>query len=406
MTELMIRGARLWRQEGVFDVSLRDGLIAAIAPALPDAPGAELIDAAGCLLLPGLVDAHAHMDKTLWGTAWHANQAGPALWDKIKHEREVLAQRGLSPALQSARLLRRMLACGSTHARSHVDIGPDIGLRHFHGLMAMRDAHRDTIDLQVVAFPQTGVMVRPGTLDLLEQAVREGAEVLGGLDPMGIDHDPKGQLDGLFAIAGRHGCELDIHLHDAGALGAATIEMIAERTRAMGLKGRVALSHAFCLGQVEPARLEQLIALLLDNDIAIMSHAPSGPTLFPPLRLLHERGVRLFTGSDGVRDTWGPLNNGDMLERAYLIAYRSGFRDDPGIELALHMATFGGAQLMGLKNYGLAIGCAADLVLVQAETAAEAVCFHPPRTRVIKHGRVLARDGRCLLADPQERALC
>lgn len=397
MNDVLLRNACLWGRPGVVDVTLRDGRIAAVGAGLSRSDGATTIDASGCLLLPGLADAHAHLDKTLWGTPWHPNQAGPALWDKINHERELLARLALPPALQGARLLRRMIACGTTHCRSHVDIGPDIGLAHFHDLLAMREAHRDWIDLQLVAFPQTGVMVRPGTLDLLEQAVREGAEVLGGLDPMGIDHDPKGQLDGLFAIAARHGCELDIHLHDAGALGAATFEMIAERTRALGLKGRVAVSHAFCLGQLEPARLEQLISLLLENDIAIMSHAPSGPTPFPPLRLLHERGVRLFTGSDGVRDAWGPLNNGDLLERAYLIAYRSGFRDDPGIELALTMATFGGAQLMGAQGYGLEIGCAADLVLVGAETAAEAVVLHPPRRAVFKRGRLVAQDGRCLL---------
>ena len=397
MNELLIRGARRWGHDGVGDLRVRDGRIAELGPDLPAAPGTPEIDGTGCLVLPGLVDAHAHLDKTLWGTPWHPHQAGPALWDKISNERTVLAGLGLKPALQSARILRHMLACGTTHCRTHVDIGPDIGLAHFHGVMAMREAHREWMDLQVVAFPQTGVMIQPGTLALLEQAVREGAQVLGGLDPMGIDRDPKGQLDGLFAIAERHGCELDIHLHDAGALGAATFEMIAERTRALGLKGRVAVSHAFCLGQVDAARLEQLITLLLDNDIAIMSHAPSGPTLFPPLRLLHDRGVRLFTGSDGVRDTWSPLNNGDLLERAYLIAYRSGFRHDADIELALRMATYGGAQVMGLKGYGLGLGDAADLLLVPAETAAEAVCFHPARTVVLKRGRVVAQGGRCLL---------
>ncbi len=398
MSELLIRGARRWGHAGMADACVREGVIAAIGPDLPAAPGAEVIEAAGCLMLPGLVDGHAHLDKTLWGTPWHAHQAGPLLRDKIDNERRVLAQLGLSPEVQSAHILRHMLACGTTACRTHVDVGPDIGLKHFHGVLAMREAHREVMDLQLVAFPQTGVMVRPGTLDLLEQAVREGAEVLGGLDPMGIDHDPKGQLDGLFDIAGRHGCELDIHLHDPGALGAATFEMIAERTRALGLKGKVAVSHAFCLGQVEPPRLEQLTRLLLDNDIAIMSHAPSGPTLFPPLRLLAERGVRLFTGSDGVRDTWSPLNNGDMLERAYLIAYRSGFRDDPGIELALRLATFGGAQVMGLKGFGLEVGCVADLLMVEAETAAEAVCFHPVRQWVVKRGKVVGRGGRCLVA--------
>jgi cytosine/adenosine deaminase-related metal-dependent hydrolase len=398
-TDWLFRAVRLWGRDGTFDLLVQGGRIAAIdgANTVPVPAQAELVDAADCLLLPGLVDGHAHMDKTLWGTPWHPHQAGPSLMDKITHEREVLARLGLSPRLQSARLLRHMLACGTTHVRTHADVGPDIGLDQFHGVQAMAEAHRDDITVQVVAFPQTGVMIRPGTLDLLEQAAREGAHALGGLDPMGIDHDPKGQLDGLFAIAERHGCELDIHLHDRGELGAVTVDMIAERTRTLGLRGRVALSHAFCLGMVEPARMEGLIELLLANDIAVMSHAPSGPSPFPPLRLLAERGVRLFSGSDGVRDTWSPLNNGDMLERAYLIAYRSGFRDDAGIELALHMATHGGAQVMGAQGYGLELGADADLVLVQAETAAEAVVFHAPRRLVLKRGRAVARDGRCLL---------
>lgn len=398
MQDLVIRGGRPWGAQAA-DIAVRNGRIAAIGSDLPAAPGDEIVDARGCLVIPGLVDAHAHIDKTLWGTPWHSHQAGPTLMEKIQNERQVLGSLGLSPEVQSARLLRRLIACGTTHVRTHVDVGPDVGLAHLHGVQAMRDRHRDWIDIDFVAFPQTGVMIRPGTLELLEQAVRDGAEVIGGLDPVGVDRDPKGQLDGIFAIAGRHGCGVDIHLHDRGDLGAVTVEMIAERTRSLGLAGKVAISHAFCLGGVEPARLESLIELLLDNDIAIMTHAPSGPTPFPPVRLLHERGVRLFTGSDGIRDTWSPLNNGDMLERAYLLAYRSGFRDDPGIEIALRMATYGGAQVMGVEHYGLAVGSAADLVLVEAETAAEAVAFHPARRLVLKRGRVVARDGRSLLPE-------
>jgi cytosine deaminase len=382
------------------DFLVEGGRIAARGAGLAAPPGAERLDATGCVLLPGLVDAHAHIDKTLWGTPWHAHDAGPALIDKIRRERELLGLKGLDPAVQSARLVQRMVACGTTHCRTHVDIGPEVGLASFEGVQATRQRLAALMDIQIVAFPQTGVMVAPGTLALLEQAVQAGAEVLGGIDPMGMDLDPKGQLDGLFAIAGRHGCELDIHLHDRGELGALTLEMIAERTRVLGLHGRVAISHAFCLGSVEPARLEGLIALLLAQDIAIMTHAPSGTTPFPPLKLLHERGVRLFTGSDGVRDTWSPLNNGDMLERAYLLAYKNGFRHDADIATALHLATHGGAQVMGAAGYGLDVGCIADLVLVEGETAAEAVVMHPPRRAVLKRGRVVARDGRLVVGLP------
>ena len=394
MSELLLRGARM--PGGVIaDIAIRGGRIAAIGPGasagfLAGAP--TDVDAAGCLVLPGLVDGHCHIDKSLWGTPWHPHQAGPTLQDKIRNEREVLRALALSPQTQSARLLERMLACGTTHARTHVDVGPEMGLSHLQGVLATREAWRDRIDLQLVAFPQQGVALQPGALALLEQAVREGAEVIGGLDPIGMDRDPKHQLDGIFDIAGRLGCAIDIHLHDRGDMGALTIEMVAERCAALGLRGKVALSHVFCLGMLEPARLDEITRLLLDQDIAIMTHAPSGPTPFPPVRQLHAQGVRLFTGSDGVRDAWSPLNNGDMLERAYLIAYRCGFRDDAGIELALDMATHGGARVMGMADYGLHVGAVADMVLVPAETPAEAVVFHPPRRRVIKRGRLVGPD--------------
>ncbi len=394
--ELLIQGARLPGGQRA-DLLIQHGRIAALSPDLRAGPGAEHIDANGCLVMPGLVDGHAHVDKTLWGLPWHPHQAGPTLIDRIENERRVMNELRLSSEKQSARLLRHMVARGTTHVRTHVDVGLDMGLGYLHGVQAMYQAHREFIDLEIVAFPQTGVMTRPGTLDLLDQAALDGAQVIGGLDPIGVDKDPKGQLNAIFAIAERRGCGIDIHLHDRGETGAMTIEMIAERTQTLGLKGRVAISHAFCLGGLEPARLEQMITLLLDNDIAIMTHAPSGGTPFPPIRLLAERGVRLFTGSDGVRDCWSPLNTGDMLERAYLIAYISGFRDDAGLELALRMATYGGAQLMGAKDYGLDVGCAADLVLVPAETAAEAVATHPRPKVVLKRGRIVARDGRALL---------
>jgi len=194
---------------------------------VPDA--AQVIDASGCLVLPGLVDGHCHIDKSLWGTPWHSHRAGPSLQDKIRNERAVLGELALSPETQSARLLERMVACGTTHARTHVDVGPEMGLTHLHGVLATRERYRDRIDLQLVAFPQQGVALQPGTLALLEQAVRDGAEVIGGLDPIGMDRDPQMQLDGIFDIAGRLGCAIDIHLHDRGDMGTLTIGMIAER---------------------------------------------------------------------------------------------------------------------------------------------------------------------------------
>lgn len=385
MTDLVLRRVRPWGGAET-DLVLRGGRIADAAAE----PGAPAIDGGGAIALPGFVDAHAHIDKTLIGTPWHPHRAGPTVRERIANEHRVRAALGLSPAAQSRRLVDHMAARGTTHARTHVDIDPDLGLRHLEGVLETRDAACHLIDIQIVAFPQSGVMIRPGTLALLDRAVAEGAALVGGLDPIGIDRDPVGQLDGLFAIAERRGA--GIHLHDPGELGAVTLEMIHARTKALGLKGRVAVSHAFCLGGVGPARLDRLTALLLDQDIAIMTHGP-GDSPFPPIRHLTDAGVRLFTGSDGVRDAWGPLNTGDMLERAFLLAYRSNFRKDADLETVLRMATEGGAAVMGAEGYGLDSGCRADLVLVDAETLAEAVVTHAPRRLVVKAGRVVVERG-------------
>lgn len=399
MIDLLLRGAR-HSQHGLVDVAVHDGRILAIAAAAQAAASAaQTIDATGCLLLPGLVDGHAHLDKTLWGEAWHSHQAGPSLLERIANERRVLRELGLSTQQQATRLVRHMVARGTTHVRTHVDVAPEPGLDALHGVLAMREAQRHLIDVQIVAFPQQGVLRRPGTLDLLEQAVRDGAEVIGGLDPDGIDGDAAGQLDALFAIADRHGCGLDIHLHERGEQGARSIGLICERTAALGLRGKVAVSHAFCLGMLEPARLDAVLSSLRDQDVAVMTHAPAGYTPFPPLGKLAEFGIRLFSGSDGVRDTWTPLNTADMLQRAWLLAYNSGFRHDAELQRVLHMCSYGGAAVLGAEGYGVNVGDRADLLLVEAQNDAEAVAMHPPRRCVVKRGKVVARDGH--LVEPQ-----
>jgi len=375
------------------DLLVVDGLItqvrAGITPSEPDIP---VIEGGNRLLIPGLVDGHMHFDKTLWGLPWHSHQAGPRLIDRIENERRLRKRLNLSPEEQSERIVRQAVGHGTTHIRTHADIDPESGLANFEGIMAARDKLKDFVDIQLVAFPQSGLLIQPGALELLEAAVRHGADAVGGVDPATIDRDPAGSIDAIFALAERYGVEVDIHLHDPGELGAFQVELIAERTRALGLQGRVAISHAFCLGMVGSHRLAQLTDLLVENQIAIMTHAP-GNRDFPPIKALAGAGVRLFTGSDNIRDTWSPFGNADMLERAWLLSYRSNFKRDEDLELPLKMATFGGAELVGAEQYGLSPGCRADFVVIEGETLAEAVMNRAPRKYVVKHGQVVARNG-------------
>jgi cytosine/adenosine deaminase-related metal-dependent hydrolase len=376
------------------DVLVTGGRIDKMAAAItaPN-PSIHVLDGGNQLLLPGLVNAHAHIDKNLLGRPWHRNELRPTrLQDLTDNERRLRREMRLSTREQSAREAQAAIAAGTTHIRTHVDVDTDAGLAHIEGVMATREEVRDAVTMQIVAFPQSGMLVRPGTVELLEEAIRMGAECIGGLDPSAVDGDPVRHLDVVFGMADRHGVEVDVHLHEPGVLGAFAVELIAERTRALGLQGRVTISHVFCLGMVDDAYLARLIELLLENRIAIMSLG-SGTSAFPPLGRLHEAGVTLCTGTDGVRDTWGPYGQVDMLERVRLLGYRTGSRRDDEIELLLKMATHGGARVMGDGDYGLEIGKRADFVVVPAETPAHAVVERPLRAYVVKGGRLVAANG-------------
>jgi cytosine/adenosine deaminase-related metal-dependent hydrolase len=388
--ELVIRNVRPAGAKPA-NILIRDGIIAE-TDAADDASGAERLDGEGMLLLPGLVEAHTHLDKTLWGMGWLEHTAGPGLIDRIENERRVRRETGIDPERQSVRLAARMVKMGTTHMRSHVDVDTEVGLAGIEGVMAARERLKAVIDVEIVAFPQSGLLVRPGTLELVDRALELGAEVVGGLDPCAIDRDPKGHLDAVFGLAGKHGRPIDIHLHEPGEMGAFSLDLIIERTHALGMQGKVTVSHAFCLGMPDTAQADRLIAALAKEGIAIMTTGPSGSPA-PPVRKCLDAGVVVSAGSDGVRDSWTPYGNGDMLERAMLVGLRNGFRRDEDIELALDVCTYGGARTLGLENYGLSVGCAADLLLVPGETVAEAVISRPADRTVIKRGRIVARRG-------------
>ena len=394
--DVLLRDVRPMAAAGPVDVLVRDGRIARLGAGLAAPDGASVLDGGRGILLPALVDAHMHLDKTFWGRPWRPHEAGPTTRERIDNERRLRRELALPVDRQAEALVRQAVSRGTLHIRSHVDVDTEIGLRNFEGVMTARSRLRDTVSIQVVAFPQSGVLTRPGTAELLEEAVKDGAELIGGVDPAGIDGDAAGQLDRVFGIAGRHGAGIDIHLHDGGAEGAAQIRMIAERTRALGLAGRVAVSHAFCLGMVEERELMALLDLLREQRIAIMTTAP-GDRPTPPVRQLREAGVTVGAGSDGVRDAWTPFGNADMLERAMLVAYRNGFRTDALLHDALDIATHANAGVLGLGGYGLAPGDRADLVVVPGESLGEVIAMRPPRALVLSGGRVVARDGRCVL---------
>lgn len=392
---LIVRGAVVASTEEPQDVLVLDGRIARVSAAGSEVPpaGATGVDGAGLLLLPGLVDAHCHVDKTLWGGPWEAHSAGPRLVDRIANERVRRTELGLPAVENIEALLRHMVSVGTTRIRTHTDVDPGAGLAGIEAVARAAKAVDGLIDVEQVAFPQDGVIRRPGTLELLEAALDAGATTLGGLDPAGVDGDPVAQVDALFELAARRGAGIDMHLHDTGTLGAWEIELVARRTVEHGLQGRVALSHADAMGTVSPEHRQRLAETLAEAGVALVTAAVYDVPVPSPVAM-RQAGVVLAAGSDGIRDLWGPYGNGDMLQRAMHVAYRNGLRRDDDIALALACATTNAARVLGLDAYGIEVGAPGDLVLVRARTVAEAVVSFPVREVVIKAGRVVAREGR------------
>ncbi len=395
-TELLLTNIRPMGDKTT-TILIRDGRIVALGS--PGEPGMPQLDGGGRLALPALVEAHTHLDKSLLGLPWYRNEVGPRLIDKITNERTVRRTLPIDPQRQSARQASLSVTHGATHIRTHVDVDTECGVAGIEGVLATRAALADIVGIDLVAFPQSGLLIRPGTLALMEEALRLGAETVGGLDPCAIDRDPKGHLDAVFGLADRFGRGVDIHLHEPGEMGAFSMELIIERCRALGMAGRVMVSHAFCLGMPDPAVTEPLIAALAESGIAICTTAPASRPV-PAVKRLAAAGVVTCAGSDGIRDTWGPYGNGDMLERAMLVGLRNNLRRDDELALALDICSTNGAKAVGLQEYGLAPGCFADLLLVPAETIAEAVAQRPAGRIVLRRGRLVAQDGKALFATP------
>ncbi|TCM15751.1 cytosine deaminase [Novosphingobium sp. PhB165] len=368
------------------DLSIRDGRFAAIGPDLSADAATETVDLGGKLVLPGFVDGHIHLDKSFVGEPWQPHRPAASLRERLAAEKALLAK--VRPTAQRAdALIAQVAAFGTVAMRSHVDVDATTGLSHLHAVMEAREKWRDRMDIELVAFPQAGILTCPGTADILEAAIADGAEVVGGIDPEGMDGDSDGHLDVVFGLADRRGAKIDIHLHEGGAGGIAQLHRIAARTKALGLGERVAVSHAYALGDVDGAVLDGIARALADAGVAIMTNAP-GDRAFPPILRLREHGVRVFAGNDNIRDAWWPYGNGDMLQRAMLIGYRSGFYRDEELAGALAMATEEAARALGLEPPRLEVGMAASFVALEADTPAAAVAA-PPADRVVVHrGRV------------------
>ena len=403
---LTLRNVRPWGGDPS-DVTLDGGAITAVVPAAPDVaasagagtePGAGVVDGRDRILLPSFSDVHVHLDSTRLGLPFRPHTGSPGVWNMMLNDRNNWRDAEASITERATHALGAMIERGTTRVRSYAQVDADAGLERFEAVLAARETHRGRADVAVIAFPQAGLLREPGSAEVLEEALKLGADVVGGIDPCALDRDPVKHLDIVFGLAEKYSRPVDIHLHEPGQLGRFSIELILERAKALGMQGLVTISHAFALADLPDGQLDGLLAEMAELDVSVATVAPASPL---PLQRLTAAGIRVGLGEDGQRDYWSPYGNADMLDRTWQLAFTNRFRADQLIEHCVAVATVGGASVIDpaaqrlsslADRPGLAVGDPAELVLVEGDTVAAAVMDKLPGRTVIHRGQVVA-DG-------------
>ncbi|MBD8043886.1 amidohydrolase family protein [Arthrobacter sp. Sa2BUA2] len=402
---VFLRNVRPWG-EAASDVTLEDGVIASVKPVRADtaaadqAPtGAGVVEGNGRILLPSFSDVHVHLDSNRIGLPFRPHTGAPGVWGMMLNDRQNWRNAEASVADRATACLGAMIERGTTRVRTYVQVDVDAGLERFEGVLAAREAHRNRADVEVIAFPQAGLLREGGSAEVLEEALKLGADVVGGIDPCSLDRDPVKHLDIVFGLAEKYGVPVDIHLHEPDQLGLFSAQLILERTKALGMQGLVTISHGYGLADLPAGQLQELIDEFAALDISMATIAPAGQPL--PLQQLAAARVRVGLGQDGQRDYWSPYGNADMLDRTWQLAFTSRFRADELIEHCVAVATVGGASVMNPQaprlasvadRPGLNAGDPAELVLVEGDTVTAAVMDRLPGRTVLHSGQVVA-DG-------------
>lgn len=342
------------------------------------------------LRTPGLVDAHIHPDKTSWGDTWLSRRPAATLADLISNDRATQAAYVTGVEDRAYALLRNAVENGTMAMRAQVDVSSELGIRNVEGVRAAAERLAPWLTVEIVAFPQFGLLRNPGTLEAMAASLDAGADLVGGIDPGGIEGDLHGHLDAVFGLADRAGRDVDIHLHDGGEDGLAQIREIAKRTIAGGRQGRVTIGHAFALCDTSLPSLGETLDRVAEAGIWIATCA-LGADPVPDIDLLERHGVRLALGSDGVRDSWSPFGTGSMVDRAHLLAYRTGAITDAELERAFRIATQHGAEMLGVSEIADWAGPESPTRLeFAADGIPQLVTDRPAPARVLRDGAELA----------------
>jgi cytosine/creatinine deaminase len=415
----VVRNVRLRGREGTVDVAIDGERIAAVEPAIQASVEREY-DGEGCLLLPGLVNAHQHLDKCMLGDVMRPNRSQTLqeaiyiTWDhKRRYTVEEIAARA-TPVVEAA------IRYGTTAMRGFADVDTIGGLTPVQGLLELKRRFEGLITFEVVAFPQEAIVRDPGAARLMEQAMELGADVVGGLPWYErLDRHVHDHVDFCLELAERTGKDVHMLADDTDDPTSRSLEYLAVRTIETGYQGRVTASHCGALAAYDDAHAARVIELVREAGITISSNTQISLVLdgrgdrglvrrgITRVGELLDAGVNVISSQDDVNDPYYPFGKPDQLEVAQYTAHVAQLTYPSQLDTVMDMVTVNAARAMRLPGYGTEPGDRADLVLVDAASVHEALRLLPPRRLVFYGGRLLAesRVESRLYASPAEASV-
>ncbi|MDI6820516.1 MAG: amidohydrolase family protein [Candidatus Hodarchaeaceae archaeon] len=398
--DIVIRRARTRSfPEKLFDIGIRDGKVVDIKGRVAG-KGEFEIDAKGKLVTESFVNAHLHLCKAytlqMVGEEALKSYRGPSMGEAmtaIELASKVKEKYREDWILENVRrALKLAVAQGVTHMRAFADTDTKAKLEGVKALLGAKEEFKDVLDLQVVAFPQDGVVRDPGAEELVRKAIEIGADIVGGIPWIEYtDEDERKHIDLMFEIAKEHDKDISMLVDDAGDPGLRTLEMLAVKTIEEGRESRSLAHHARAMCLYPEPYFKKVAALLRRAKMGVVSDPHTGP-LHARVKDLIREGVVVALGQDDIADAYYPFGRNSMLEVAFLASHLLWMTTFGEMERLYDMITTNAAELLRIESYGLREGAEANLVVLNAESVHEALMYHEPPTHVISHGKLVGKE--------------
>jgi cytosine/creatinine deaminase len=392
--DLLIKNAKTrFAGDKLMQVAIQDGKVAKIAEKI-DGDAAQTIDAGGNLVTESFVNGHLHlckvytlrmMDDAASG-AYTAGGMGGAM-TAIELAAQVKENYDESWIIKNVRTAVDLaIKYGNTHIRAFADTDTKAKLEGVKALIRAREEYKGKVDIQVVAFPQDGVVRDPGAEEYIEEALKLGADVVGGIPWIEYtEADEQEHIDRMFALAKKYDKDVSMLMDDAGDPSLRTLEMLAVKTIKEGWEGRVTAQHSRAMALYPEPYYRKIEALLKRANIGVVSDPQTGP-LYARVKSLYKAGVRIALGQDDIADAYYPYGRNNMLEVAFLASHLMWMTSRPEMEILYDLITTNAAEALNIKNFNFTEGNPANLVVLNAKSVWEALWSHEAPLYVIREG--------------------